>query len=222
MLITTSDVGICFSAGDTKTWALRHVSLSVEAGQVIMIFGPSGSGKSSLLYLLSGMRPASEGEVRYEGRLLSGRNSRQVRQLRFTDFGFVFQQHFLVGYLTAVENVCAGRSHRYFERACNLLKELGLADKTNAYPAQLSYGQRQRVALARALVHSPKVVFADEPTASVDSDMSIEICQILSDYCDQGGSCVMVTHDMALKTYADVVYSMRDGVLKPDTVCAGE
>jgi len=79
-----------------------------------------------------------------------------------TDFGFVFQQHFLVGYLTAVENVCAGRSHRYFERACNLLKELGLADKTNAYPAQLSYGQRQRVALARALVHSPKVVFADE------------------------------------------------------------
>ena len=92
----------------------------------------------------------------------------------------------------------------------------------NAYPTELSYGQRQRVALARALVHSPRIVFADEPTASVDSKLSMSICQVLRDHCDQGGACVMVTHDEALRSDADALYLMRDGILSMHAASAGE
>jgi len=222
LILSAADVGLCFSTGGSITWAVRHASLSVGKGQMVMILGPSGSGKSSLLYLLSGLRSASEGEVRYGEQLLSGGNKHTARRLRFTDFGFVYQQHFLIGYLTATENVCVGRSRQYLGHARNLLCELGLESRVNAYPAELSYGQRQRVALARALVHSPRIVFADEPTASVDSKLSVSICRILRDYCDQGGACVMVTHDESLRSHADGLYLMHDGILSMHAASAGE
>ncbi len=210
-MITAESLSLSYSSGQTQCLAVKEVSMKVERGEFVMILGPSGSGKSSLLYLLSGLRSPTSGKVFYLGRDYGCMRPSETARMRYKCFGFIFQQHFLVPYLTATENVCMGREETLKYRACVLLQQLHLAGKEKALPSELSYGQRQRVAVARALVHEPQVIFADEPTASVDSELASDICARLREYCGEGHSCIMATHDSQLATYATTVYRIRDG-----------
>jgi putative ABC transport system ATP-binding protein len=191
--------------------------VSVERGSFIGLIGPSGSGKSSLMYLLSGLKRPTRGTVAFEGRDYDRISAPGLMGLRRQRFGFVFQQHFLINYLSTLENVMVGavsRNHEVVAYAQELLRRVGLGDKLRNRPYQLSIGERQRVAVARSLVHRPAVVFADEPTASLDQATGREVINLLADYRTRGeGSVVVVTHDPAMLTGADRVLQMRDGRL---------
>jgi putative ABC transport system ATP-binding protein len=216
-MLSAQDLALDYRTGTSVAHAVDTVSLSVEQGSFIGLIGPSGSGKSSLMYLLSGLKRPTKGSVAFEGQDYRQISTPGLMQLRRQRFGFVFQQHFLINYLTTLENVMVGavkRNHDVVAYAQELLRRVGLGDKLRQRPYQLSIGERQRVAVARALVHRPAIVFADEPTASLDQATGREVINLLVDYRTRaGGSVVVVTHDPAMLTGADRVLQMRDGRL---------
>lgn len=216
-MLSAEDLALDYRTGNSLARAVDAVSLSVERGSFVGLIGPSGSGKSSLMYLLSGLKRPTRGSVTFEGRDYRSIPTPGLIRLRRQRFGFVFQQHFLINYLSALENVMIGavrRNHEAAAYAQELLRRVGLGDKLRMRPYQLSIGERQRVAVARALVHRPAVVFADEPTASLDQATGREVITLLADYRTRdGGSVVVVTHDPAMLTGADRVLQMRDGRL---------
>ncbi len=216
-MLNAQDLALDYRSGASVAHAVDTVSLSVDQGSFVGLIGPSGSGKSSLMYLLSGLKRPTRGTVAFEGRDYSDVSTPGLTRLRRERFGFVFQQHFLINYLSALENVMVGavkRNHEVIAYAQELLRRVGLGDKLRQRPYQLSIGERQRVAVARALVHRPAVVFADEPTASLDQATGHEVIRLLADYrTDSGGSVVVVTHDPAMLIGADRVLQMRDGRL---------
>jgi len=218
-MLSAQDLALDYRTGGSVAHAVDTVSVSVEQGSFVGLIGPSGSGKSSLMYLLSGLKRPTRGIVAFEGREYGNISTPGLMRLRRQRFGFVFQQHFLVNYLSALENVMVGavtRHHEVVAYAQELLRRVGLGDKLRQRPYQLSIGERQRVAVARALVHRPAVVFADEPTASLDQATGREVINLLADYRARGGgSVVVVTHDPAMLTGADRVLQMRDGRLSP-------
>ena len=216
-MLNAHDLALDYRTGGTLAHAVDTVSVSVERGSFIGLIGPSGSGKSSLMYLLSGLKRPSRGTVAFEGRDYGSISAAGLMRLRRQRFGFVFQQHFLINYLSTLENVMVGavsRNHEVVTYAQELLCRVGLGDKLRHRPYQLSIGERQRVAVARSLVHRPAVVFADEPTASLDQATGREVINLLADYRTRSeGSVVVVTHDPAMLTGADRVLQMRDGRL---------
>lgn len=216
-MLSAQDLALDYRSGSSVAHAVDTVSLSVEQGSFVGLIGPSGSGKSSLMYLLSGLKRPTRGTVAFDGRDYGEISTPGLMQLRRRRFGFVFQQHFLVNYLSALENVMVGaiaRNHEAVAYAQELLRRVGLGDKLRQRPYQLSIGERQRVAVARALVHRPAVVFADEPTASLDQATGHEVIRLLADYrTESRGSVVVVTHDPAMLIGADRVLQMRDGRL---------
>jgi putative ABC transport system ATP-binding protein len=216
-MLNAHDLALDYRTGGTLAHAVDTVSVSVERGSFIGLIGPSGSGKSSLMYLLSGLKRPSRGTVAFEGRDYGSISAAGLMRLRRQRFGFVFQQHFLINYLSTLENVMVGavsRNHEVVTYAQELLRRVGLGDKLRHRPYQLSIGERQRVAVARSLVHRPAVVFADEPTASLDQATGREVINLLADYRTRSeGSVVVVTHDPAMLTGADRVLQMRDGRL---------
>ena len=218
-MLSAKDLALEYRTGGSVAHAVDTVSLSVEQGSFVGLIGPSGSGKSSLMYLLSGLKRPTRGAVAFEGRDYGDISTPGLIRLRRQRFGFVFQQHFLINYLSTLENVMVGavkRNHEAVAYAQELLRRVGLGDKLRQRPYQLSIGQRQRVAVARALVHRPAVVFADEPTASLDQGTGRDVVNLLADYRRRdGGSVVVVTHDPAMLTGADRVLQMRDGRLSP-------
>jgi putative ABC transport system ATP-binding protein len=216
-MLSAQDLALDYRTGTSVAHAVDTVSLSVDRGSFVGLIGPSGSGKSSLMYLLSGLKRPTRGTVAFDGRDYREISTPGLMQLRRQRYGFVFQQHFLINYLTALENVMVGavrRNHEVVAYAQELLRRVGLGDKLRQRPYQLSIGERQRVAVARALVHRPAIVFADEPTASLDQATGREVIDLLVDYRRRaGGSVVVVTHDPAMLTGADRVLQMRDGRL---------
>ena len=207
-----------FRRGDATIRALDGVDLTVEPGEVVALEGPSGSGKTTLLQLLGALDRASEGHVRFEGRELGTLGDRELSELRLRAFGFVFQQFNLIPTLTAVENVEAklapvGVSRSELrERAAALLEEVGLAERAQHLPPQLSGGEQQRVAIARALVADPRVVLADEPTGNLDSATGAEVVDLLTGHAAERGTTVIVaTHDVELAARAPRRLAMRDG-----------
>jgi putative ABC transport system ATP-binding protein len=216
-MLSAQDLALDYRSGASVAHAVDTVSLSVEQGSFIGLIGPSGSGKSSLMYLLSGLKRPTRGTVAFEGRDYGDISTPGLMRLRRQRFGFVFQQHFLINYLSALENVVVGavkRNHEAVAYAQELLRRVGLGDKLRQRPYQLSIGERQRVAVARALAHRPAVVFADEPTASLDQATGHEVIRLLADYrTESRGSVVVVTHDPAMLIGADRVLQMRDGRL---------
>ncbi|HEX9096433.1 MAG TPA: ABC transporter ATP-binding protein [Candidatus Dormibacteraeota bacterium] len=216
-MLSAQDLALDYRTGTSVAHAVDTVSLSVEQGSFIGLIGPSGSGKSSLMYLLSGLKRPTRGTVAFDGQDYREISTPGLMRLRRQRYGFVFQQHFLINYLTALENVMVGavkRNHEVVAYAQELLRRVGLGDKLRQRPYQLSIGERQRVAVARALVHRPAIVFADEPTASLDQATGREVIDLLVDYRRRaGGSVVVVTHDPAMLTGADHVLQMRDGRL---------
>lgn len=201
-----------------KTEALRGASIEVEAGEVIAVMGPSGSGKSTFLHCLAGILRPDFGEVRYEGRRIDDLGEAKRSQLRRDRFGFVFQFGQLVPDLSALENVslplrlagvnkadAAQRSHAWLER-------MDLADLVASRPSDLSGGEAQRVAVARAMAAEPRVIFADEPTGSLDSlngEMVMEL--LVAAARERGAAIVLVTHEPRVAAHADREVVIRDG-----------
>jgi putative ABC transport system ATP-binding protein len=207
---------LTYQDGDKTLNAVDNVSVAIEDHQFVGILGPSGSGKSSLLYLLSGLRKPTNGDIALDGRAYSKMSDRERVRLRRTEFGFVFQQHFLINYLTALENVMVASSIQdkaHAEQAKALLADLGLSEKLHRFPYELSGGERQRVAIARAMIHRPRIVFADEPTGLLDRRTGLQVMALLRSYRDQG-SLIAVTHNPEILTEADLVLTMRDGHLE--------
>jgi putative ABC transport system ATP-binding protein len=212
-----------FQRGPTTVRALDGVTLEIGAGEFVALEGPSGSGKTTLLQLLGALDRPSGGEVLFEGEDLAKLGDRELANLRLHSFGFVFQQFNLIPTLTAVENVeaklvPAGGSR---ERALELLGEVGLAERSDHLPHQLSGGEQQRVAIARALSVEPRVVLADEPTGNLDTETGREIIGLLAGLAAEHGSTVIVaTHDTTLAARAPRRLALRDGRLVGGPVLA--
>lgn len=212
-MLQAENLKLTYQDGDNVIDAVKDVSVSIEDHQFIGILGPSGSGKSSLLYLLSGLRKPTEGEIYLDDRAYSKVSNAERVEFRRTEFGFVFQQHFLINYLTALENIMVSapvQDKAHAEQAKALLADLGLGDKLHRFPYELSGGERQRVAIARAMIHRPRVIFADEPTGLLDRRTGLQVMALLRGYREQG-SLIAVTHNPEILSEADLVITMRDG-----------
>ena len=215
MTLEARSVSLSYGDGDQTTYAVQEVSTSFPERGFFGIMGPSGSGKSSLLYLLSGLKRPSSGEVLYESVALSSRTEAQRTQLRRKRFGFVFQQPYLLNYLTARENVLAAAlpedrdADRHVE---GLLQDLNVAHLAKRYPTHLSGGERQRLIVARAMMNRPAIIFADEPTAALDQTNGHAVIEMLARYREQG-AVIVVTHDPAVLASADRIYHLAAGRL---------
>jgi putative ABC transport system ATP-binding protein len=212
-MVHGENLTLTYQDGHQTIDAVHDVSIVIHDHEFIGILGPSGSGKSSLLYLLSGLRKQTQGEIYLDDRAYGKMPDRERVALRRNEFGFVFQQHFLINYLTALENVMISapvqdKAHAAQARA--LLADLGLGSKLHRFPYELSGGERQRVAVARAMIHRPRIIFADEPTGLLDRTAGLQVMALLRGYCGQG-SLVAVTHNPELLSEADLVISLRDG-----------
>ena len=209
-MLSASNLRLTYADGASAVHAVDGVSLEVGEREFVGILGPSGSGKSSLLYLLAGLKRATAGEVRFRGAAYGGRGPDDLAGLRRANFGFVFQSAFLVGYLTGHENVAAGGGRD----GARLFEELGIGSCGGRFPHQMSAGERQRVSIARAVAHGPAVVFADEPTASLDR-ASAEVVMRCLRRATAGGTLFVVTHDESILGGATRALRMRAGRLDP-------
>ena len=203
--------------GARRIEVLRGISIEVARGEVIFICGASGAGKTTLLYTLAGLERPESGTVEFEGRdLYSGRSALQAR-FRNQKMGFVFQGYFLLPELTALENVSLpGRIGRRSssESAADNLRAVGLGDRMQHLPAELSGGEQQRVAIARSLTNDPDILFADEPTGNLDSQTGTAIIDLLLALArERGKTLLIVTHDTDLATRGDRELHIKDGVL---------
>jgi predicted ABC-type transport system involved in lysophospholipase L1 biosynthesis ATPase subunit len=215
--LVARDLFQSFKMGARRIEVLRGISVDVAQGEIIFICGASGAGKTTLLYTLAGLERPESGTVEFEGRnLYNGSSSSQAR-FRNKKMGFVFQGYFLLPELTALENVSLpgmiGRSSTR-NAAEESLAAVGLADRLQHLPAELSGGEQQRVAIARALVNDPEIIFADEPTGNLDSETGAAIVDLLLSLArDRKKSLVIVTHDTSLATRGDRELHIKDGRL---------
>jgi putative ABC transport system ATP-binding protein len=201
-----------------QTQALRGASVAVAAGEILAVMGPSGSGKSTLLHCLAGIFSPDEGEIIFDGQRLDQLSEARRTELRRTAFGFVFQFGQLVPELTAADNVALPlllnrvRRAAAYQQAMSWLARLGLEGKDGRRTGELSGGEAQRVAVARALAIKPKVLFADEPTGSLDSLTGEKVMDLLTDLTrEEGTTVVLVTHDARVAAYAEREVVVRDG-----------
>lgn len=199
---------------DLRTYALKGIDLELPDKGLIGIIGPSGSGKSTLMYCLSTLKVPTEGIITYNDIDITNVSSSERERLRRREFGFVFQKHYLVPYMTAIDNVMVasvkGRDEEK-KKAQALLSELGLSEKEySKRPANLSGGQCQRVAIARAMINDPKVIFADEPTASLDHANAFNVMKLLKKYSEER-LVIVITHDKTILKDADSVIEIWDG-----------
>lgn len=202
VLLEASRISRSFVVGTTPCPALAEQSLSVSSGEFLVLTGPSGSGKSTLLNLLSSLDKPSQGEISYRGRSLTTMSGQELARLRNSSFGFIFQTPHLLPDRTVVENVelpfhyGPPQPAAAIERRClELLAYVGMARLASRYPDTLSGGEMQRVVFARALACRPEIIFADEPTGSLDADNSCNILELLKEQTANGCSVIMATHD---------------------------
>ena len=207
------DVRKIYRTGEVEVRALDGMDFAIERGELAVIVGPSGAGKTTVLNLLGGMDSCTSGTIRLDGRLVSAMGERELTQYRRHDVCFVFQFYNLVQNLTALENVeLASQICRDPLPAADVLAQVGLADRRDSFPAQLSGGEQQRVAIARALAKNPKLLLCDEPTGALDYRTGKQILGLLQDTCrDTGHTVVIVTHNLAFTQIADRVIRVREG-----------
>jgi putative ABC transport system ATP-binding protein len=210
-----------YRIGPREILVLDRVSLQVPAGQFLVIEGPSGSGKSTLLSLLSGLDKPSEGRVRIAGRDITDLSEDDLAPIRNATIGFVFQAYHLVPALTAIENVMfpaeLAKDPRAAAKAEALVRRVGMDDRRDSFPHQLSGGEKQRIAICRALINDPAVVFADEPTGNLDSASGAAILALLAEvHRERHATLVLVTHNPQIAATADRVVHIADGRLQED------
>jgi len=217
-----------FGSGETEVRALDGVDLEIARGEMVAIMGPSGSGKSTLLHLLGALESPTAGSIALAGREFQGLDDRELTLLRREGIGFVFQFFNLLPALTAEENVhlpalIAGRRDEALaERARTLLDRVGLAERADHLPSELSGGEQQRVSIARALLMEPELVLADEPTGNLDSRSEAQVLELLAELNrTEGHTIVMVTHDPEAAAVAQRVVFMRDGRIESDGLSRG-
>lgn len=214
-----------FGAGETRSLALKGVSVEFRQGELNLLMGPSGSGKSTLLAVLSGLLRPDSGAVGAMGNDVWGMSDDEMERFRLQHCSYIFQGYNLFPALTAREQLeivlkwgegCCSREAR--KRADRVLADLGLSNKGHLRPAQLSGGEKQRVAIGRALVKNPSFVFADEPTAALDWENGQQVIRLLTEKARERGAMVLVvTHDPRLIPFADRVYELNDGLLSPES-----
>ncbi|RIK97103.1 MAG: ABC transporter ATP-binding protein [Proteobacteria bacterium] len=226
-LIDVRDVSRVYHRGADEVHALEHVSLFIERGRFVALMGPSGSGKSTLLNLIAGLDRPSGGVVEVAGQRLGDLGEDELARFRARHVGFVFQFFNLIPVLDARGNVelpllltKLGRAERR-ARADTALRVVGLAERADHKPSELSGGEQQRVAIARAIVTDPEIVVADEPTGDLDAKNAVEILALLRDLAREfGKTVVMVTHDPRGEAFVDEIHHLDKGVLR-DTVAGG-
>lgn len=215
-----------FKNGEVEERVLRGVNLTLHQGDVTALVGASGSGKSTLLTIAAGLQPATDGQVIFKGNNLTDMRQDEVRRIRAEQFGFIFQASHLVPFLTVEEQLMlmldvanSPLSKAAKKREVNEMLELvGMTHRQTAYPSFLSGGEKQRVAISRALIHKPKLLFADEPTASLDSKRSIEVMKLIQKLTKSLQiTTLLVTHEEEMLKYTDHIITMKDGLIHMST-----
>ena len=219
-MLTAVDLWKVYPMGGTEVSALRGVSLEIQSGEMLAITGPSGSGKTTLLNCLSSLDVVSKGEIHFEGADISNLSDSKRTRIRGERMGFIFQQYQLLPVLSAVENVelplllLNTSADEARKKAMEALSIMGLSNRAGHKPSELSGGQQQRVAIARAIVHSPSILFADEPTGNLDSDTSDSVMMALEELNQRHGiTLVVVTHDTSVSNRCGRVLEINDGIL---------
>ena len=209
-----------YGSGEASIKALDDASFYVEKGELAVILGSSGAGKTTALNILGGMDTASAGQIIVDGNDITQYNKKQLVGYRRNDIGFVFQFYNLVPNLTALENVeLAAQVCRDSLDAAQTLEKVGLGARKNNFPAQLSGGEQQRVSIARALAKNPKILLGDEPTGALDSETGVMVLELLQKLCKkEGKTVILVTHNADIAKCADRVIRMKNGKIKENTV----
>ena len=202
-----------YQMGEVQIRAVDGIDFSIDKGEFVVVVGPSGAGKTTVLNILGGMDKASGGEVLVDGKDIAGYSQKQLTGFRRNDIDFVFQFYNLVPNLTALENVeLALQISRNPLDAKTVMQEVGLGDRLNNFPAQLSGGEQQRVSIARALAKNPKLLLCDEPTGALDYQTGKAILKLLQDMCrERGMTVIVITHNSALTPMADRVIRIKNG-----------
>lgn len=212
VILSARDIKRSFINGDMVTTVLKGVNIDVYEGELLVILGESGSGKSTFLNIIGGMDSADSGSVQFMGKEISNISQEELTTYRRDNIGFIFQGYNLISTLTASQNIdLIGELVSEHLSSDEVLSMVGLQDKKNNYPSQLSGGQQQRVSIARALVKKPKLIFADEPTSALDYATSIEVLSVLENVVRSGTTLVMVTHNEEITRMAHRVIRMRNG-----------
>ncbi len=220
-MIELKDLGMSYTLESGTLNVLNSVEVFIGDGETVAIVGPSGSGKTTLLLLLAGLELPQQGDIKLDGISLSELSSDELADVRRDNLGIIFQSFHLVPSLTALGNVTlpleiAGKENAK-QRASELLEKVGLAERMDHYPSQLSGGEQQRVAIARALVHAPKMVLADEPTGNLDIKTGAKIIELLFNLnADASSTLVLVTHDEAIARRCQRVLRLHEGKLIED------
>lgn len=206
-----------YRRGEIEVIAIRDVSLKIDKGEFALLIGPSGSGKTTFLHLLGGIDRPTAGKIMVNGRNISLFKDRELTDYRRKVVGMVFQFFNLVPTLTALENVMLplqfmglSRTERK-KRAEKLLEEVGMIERKNHYPDEMSGGEQQRVAIAVAMANDPPIILADEPTGELDTETGMEIIKLFKKLNDEGKTIIIATHDMRLKEYATRILEIQDG-----------
>lgn len=219
-VVETKDLTMTYKIKDHEVIALNKVNLKIERGDFIAIMGPSGSGKTTLINIIGGLDRPTKGTIILDGNDLNEMNETALTQLRCRKIGFVFQSYNLIPILTALENVelptvaakLSGDEGR--SRALSILKQVGLTDRINHRPLELSGGEQQRVAVARALVNSPSIVLADEPTGNLDSETGLQLINLIQKLNSESGvTFIICTHDQMVAKHANRIVRIKDGSL---------
>lgn len=228
-VIKIENLNFAFGEGNLRKQILFDVNLQVERGEIVIMTGPSGGGKTTLLTLIGALRSAQDGNIRVLGKELLGAGEREMVEVR-RYIGYIFQAHNLLKSITARQNVMMSLElHEDFspkersEKAAEMLAAVGLQDQLDKIPDKLSGGQKQRVAIARALAAHPKLILADEPTAALDSRSGRNVVDILQRLArEQGSSILLVTHDNRILDIADRIVNMEDGRLSEEKITNGK